>query len=418
MKRGAPILFVFLFILIALVEYYSYSTIRFATRNLKVNYKTIIITSYILLCVLWYSIFLFFPQIRTNDFNKTFRNIIISFSMGFLLMKVVMASVLLIDDLRRLVTSVISLFYSSSKIPAKVINGMSRADFMYSLSLLLGGTFFATMLYGMSNRYKYKIRNVSIKFPTLPPSFNGLKIVQISDVHSGSFSNIEAVQLGIDMINAQKPDVVFFTGDLVNNKADEMTNYISVFKKINAPMGVFSIFGNHDYGDYITWESEDAKQQNLQDLKNIHGELGWRLLLNEHITLEKNNEKIAVIGVENIASKGRFHSYGDMQKAYTGSEQYPFKILLSHDPSHWDGEVNKNYKDVNLTLAGHTHGMQFGIEIPGFIKWSPVKYMYKRWAGLYTEGEQHIYVNRGFGFLGYPGRVGILPEISVITLTV
>ena len=213
----------------------------------------------------------------------------------------------------------------------------------------------------------------------------------------------------------EKPDLILFTGDLVNNVADEMEDYMDVFDKLNAPLGIFSTLGNHDYGDYVSWDSEEAKKANLEKLKNVHAKLGWRLLMNEHVALEKEGEKIAVIGIENWSAKARFPKYGDLKKAYSGAEKYPYKILLSHDPSHWRAEVCESYRDIDLMLAGHTHGMQFGVEIPG-IKWSPVQYVYKEWAGLYENALQKLYVNRGFGFIGYPGRVGILPEITVLEL--
>ena len=214
---------------------------------------------------------------------------------------------------------------------------------------------------------------------------------------------------------AEQPDLILFTGDLVNDRATEMQDYIEIFSLLKAPLGVYSVLGNHDYGDYVRWENDEAKHSNLRDLMAVHDKMGWRLLMNEHAVIEKDGEKIALLGIENWGAKGRFSRYGKMEKAYPGTENYPFKILLSHDPSHWDAQVRTEYRDIDLMLAGHTHGMQFGLELPG-IKWSPVQYMYKQWAGLYEFENQKLYVNRGFGFLGYPGRVGILPEITVIEL--
>jgi uncharacterized protein len=235
-------------------------------------------------------------------------------------------------------------------------------------------------------------------------------------VHSGSFTNKKAVTHGVEKIIAEKADLVIFSGDLVNDKATEMQDYMDVFGQIKAPLGVYSTFGNHDYGDYVNWPQNGvSKSQNLKNLEKVHADLGWRLLMNEHVALEKGGEEIAIIGIENWSNKARFPKYGDLPKAYAGTEKYPFKILISHDPSHWDAQVRPRYGNIDLMLSGHTHGMQFGIEIPGF-KWSPVQYVYKEWAGLYEEGKQKLYVNRGFGFIGYPGRVGILPEITVIEL--
>ena len=220
---------------------------------------------------------------------------------------------------------------------------------------------------------------------------------------------------GVQRVLDEKPDLVLFTGDLVNNVADEMDDYMDVFDKIKAPMGVYSTLGNHDYGDYVHWDSIEDKKANLERLKQVHERLGWRLLMNEHVVLERGDDKIAVIGIENWSAKARFPKYGDMKKAYAGTENYPFKILMSHDPSHWKAEVLHEYRDIDLMLAGHTHGMQFGVEIPG-LKWSPVQYFYKEWAGLYETATQKLYVNRGYGFIGYPGRVGILPEVTVFEL--
>ena len=220
---------------------------------------------------------------------------------------------------------------------------------------------------------------------------------------------------GVQEVMKENPDLILFTGDLVNEKATEMGDYMDVFNQLHAPLGVYSTLGNHDYVDYTQWSSEAAKRKNLDHLKSIHGELGWRLLMNEHVVLERKGDQIALLGIENWSAKARFPKHGRMNLAYPGSEKYPFKILMSHDPSHWDAEVRPKYGDIDLTLAGHTHGMQFGVEIPGF-KWSPVQYVYKQWAGLYEEGKQKLYVNRGYGFIGYPGRVGILPEITVIEL--
>jgi len=298
--------------------------------------------------------------------------------------------------------------------------------------MVVGGGLFSSLVYGFSNKYRYQVHRLKFRFENLPQAFRGLKIVQISDIHSGSFTDKNAVMRGVSKVLKEKPDLILFTGDLINNLSEEMENYMDVFSQVKSPMGVYSILGNHDYGDYVSWpdrneehykkEKETGKhlltpmqQANLDRLKNIHGELGWKLLLDEHVALEKGGDKIALIGVQNWSSKARFPKYGDLKKAYQGSEDYPFKILMSHDPSHWDAQVKPLFPDIDLMLAGHTHGMQFGVEIPGF-RWSPVQYIYKEWAGLYEEGKQKLYVNRGYGFIGYPGRVGILPEITVIEL--
>ncbi len=270
-------------------------------------------------------------------------------------------------------------------------------------------------MYGFTNKYNYQLRKIRLSFNNLPKAFKGLKIVQISDIHSGSFNDKAAVERGVDMVLKANPDLILFTGDLINDRATEMHDYMDVFSRIKAPMGVYSILGNHDYGDYVSWPNSQAKRENLEHLKQVHAQLDWRLLLDEHVVLEKNNEQIALLGIQNWSAFGRFPKYGSMEKAYPGTEKYPFKILMSHDPSHWDAEVRVKYPDIDLMLSGHTHGMQFGVENPYF-KWSPVQWFYKEWAGLYEAGKQKLYVNRGYGFIGYPGRVGILPEITLIEL--
>jgi predicted MPP superfamily phosphohydrolase len=272
-----------------------------------------------------------------------------------------------------------------------------------------------TFIYGFSNKYNYQVIRKKLNFSNVPAAFKGLKIVHISDIHAGSFTDKAAVIKGIEKIMKEKPDLILFTGDLVNDRATEMDDYMEVFSQLKAPLGVFSTLGNHDYGDYVVWESAQVKTSNLERLKEIHGELGWKLLMNEHVPLEKNGERIALIGIENWSAKGNFPKYGKLHEAHRGTENIGFKILMSHDPSHWTAEVQEKYRDIDLMLAGHTHGMQFGVEVPGF-RWSPVQYMYKQWAGLYENENQKLYVNRGFGFIGYPGRVGILPEITVLEL--
>jgi len=294
-------------------------------------------------------------------------------------------------------------------------DSISRSLFLSWLGIGVGGGLFGTLLYGFGNKYRYRVEKLKLHFENLPDAFRGMKMVHISDIHSGSLEDHAAVKKGIQKIQELKPDIVFFTGDLVNNTATEMEDKIELFSSIQAPMGVYSILGNHDYGDYVQWGSPDEKKQNLDALKATHAKLGWRLLLNENISIEKDGQTLGLIGIENWGARANFSKYGDLKKAYQGAEDHSFKILLSHDPSHWEAQVCKEYNDIDLMLSGHTHGMQFGVEIPGF-RWSPVQYVYKQWGGLYKNNHQHLYVNRGFGFLGYPGRVGILPEITVIEL--
>lgn len=321
---------------------------------------------------------------------------------------------LLIDDGQRLVRWVAKYFTKepNTALPGEVI---SRSQFLTNAALAATAIPFGAMAYGIiSGAHDYRVKRISLKLPNLPKSFDGVRIAQVSDIHSGSFFNKTAVKGGVEMVMKEKPDMIFFTGDLVNNESTEVNEYIDVFNKLRAPLGVYSVTGNHDYGDYKNWASKEAKQQNFKDLIESHKLLGFDLLMNENRFIEQSGEKLAVIGIENWGN-GRFSKYGKLDQAYAGTEEASTKILLSHDPSHWDAQVRPTYKDIDLMLSGHTHGFQFGVEIGGF-KWSPSQYAYKQWAGLYQEGEQYLYVNRGFGYLGYPGRVGMPPEITILEL--
>lgn len=408
--QGAGIVFVLL--LMVLLEYYAFTAFRYAIRSIKPSYKLPLTILFFTIVVAWFLVLFSFPVLRTAEMNRSLKNFLVSFAMAILIMKLVVAIFYLFDDLRRGLFFIGSKFYPNDRIPAPLANGMSRSDFLAKTGLFVSTLLFGSLWYGMTNRYRYTVKRVPLKFPNLPDAFKGLRMVQISDIHSGSFNDKEAVARGVQRILDLKPDLIVFTGDIVNNISQELKPYASIFAKLNAPLGVYSVLGNHDYGDYYGWATQEAKHKNLQKLKDMQAQMGWRLLLNEHVHLERDGDKIALIGVENTSFKNRFKSYGNLAKAYDGAHETPFKILLSHDPSHWDGEVNKQYTDIDLTLSGHTHGFQFGVEIPGF-KWSPAQYVYKQWSGLYQEGKQFLYVNRGFGFLGYPGRVGMLPEITL-----
>jgi len=320
---------------------------------------------------------------------------------------------LLIDDIGRFVRWLI-IKLSSTRDGSKG-NKISRSQFLTKASIVAAAIPATTLGFGILNgAYDYRVRHKKIPIVNLPSAFEGLRIGQLSDIHSGSFFNKTAVEGGVDLMINEKVDLFVFTGDLVNNQTSEVADYKQVFSRLRAPLGSFSTFGNHDYGDYRSWSSAAAKKQNLSDLVQVHRELGWDLLRNENRIVTVDGEQLALIGVENWG-KGRFAKYGDLEKAYSGIEDIPTKILLSHDPSHWDAQVRPKHPDIDLTLAGHTHGFQFGIEIGNF-RWSPSQYIYKQWADLYSEGSQHLYVNRGFGFLGYPGRIGIMPEITVLEL--
>tara|TARA_B100000767_G_scaffold207836_1_gene194717 strand:+ start:1143 stop:2375 length:1233 start_codon:yes stop_codon:yes gene_type:complete len=291
-----------------------------------------------------------------------------------------------------------------------------RRKFISQLALGIAAVPLASLLFGMfKGKYNYKVLKYTLEFDNLPRAFDGFTVTQISDIHSGSFDNREKVSYGIDLINKQQSDVILFTGDMVNNKASEVYPWMDLLTSLNAPYGKFSVLGNHDYGDYVQWKTEQDKKKNFSDLIIAQEKMGFNILFNSSKYLEKDGERIALVGVENWG-KGGFKKAGDLNLAVSELKQTDFKILMSHDPSHWEAEVIEHPFPFELTLSGHTHGMQFGIEIPGWFKWSPVKWRYKQWAGVYNQAKQYLNVNRGFGFLAYPGRVGIWPEITVITL--
>lgn len=333
---------------------------------------------------------------------------------AFFLLALVLGFFLLLEDVVRLIGYGYNKIVGISESDAGCFP--SRRKFISGIALGLAALPFGALLYGMyRGKYNYQVLKYELEFDDLPDAFHNYQITQISDVHSGSFDDYKKVEYGVNLINDQQSDVIFFTGDIVNNRSTELEPWKDVFSRLEAKDGVFSILGNHDYGDYAVWDTEEQKAQNLEDLKNMQKEMGFDLLLNSNRFLEKDGQKIALVGVENWG-RGGFKKAGDLQKAKEGVSPEDFKILLSHDPSHWEDVVLHDDYHFHLTLSGHTHGMQFGVEIPGWIKWSPVKWRYKYWAGIYKELDQFINVNRGFGFIGYPGRFGIYPEISVITL--
>lgn len=399
-----------------LLDIYVFQAVRMVSQSANEKTRLIIHSIYwgfAVITIIWMALL---PFINLENMPRTLRSTLFAIVIGLFFAKIIASTFFLIDDIRRGVQWVAGkIFYQNTEGENISEGGISRSAFLSWAGLLIGGGLFTSLIYGFNNRYRYQLKQVSLKYPNLPNAFKGLKVIQISDIHAGSLSDKAAVMKGVEQIMDMNPDLILFTGDLVNDRASEMDGMQEIFSILKAPLGVFSVLGNHDYGDYAQWESPEAKSQNLDKLKDIHSNMGWRLLLNEHVVIEKDNEQIAILGVENWSNKARFPKYGDLSKAYSGSAHHPFKILLSHDPSHWDAEVRTEYNDIDLMLAGHTHGMQFGVEIPGF-RWSPVQYVYNQWAGLYENKHQKLYVNRGLGFIGYPGRVGILPEITLIEL--
>ena len=397
------------------LDLYFFQGLKTITQSASSRARLIIFICYWTISISAIILLLLIPYLNFD--NKLFRNILFVCIAGLFFAKVIACTIFLVDDIRRGVQWLAGkIFFSNTKAEAyQPGEKISRSVFLSWAGMLMGAGFFGSLIYGFGNKYRYQLRRIQLAFEKLPAAFKGLKLVHISDIHAGSFTDKNAVRRGVEKIIREKPDIILFTGDLVNDRSTEMDNFIDIFKEVKAPMGVYSILGNHDYGDYTKWDSEIEKRANMERLKQVHAELGWRLMLDENTQLEKNGEKISLIGVENISGKRGFRSYGNLTKACDGIDESHFKILMSHDPSHWDAEVVTTYPGIDLMLSGHTHGFQFGIEIPGF-KWSPVQYVYKQWAGHYAAGGQQLYVNRGFGFLGYPGRVGILPEITVIEL--
>jgi uncharacterized protein len=404
--------------LMLLLDFYVFQAVKVVSQNAAQRTRSVIFITYWVLSLSALIIFVLLPFLKLDNFSKGLRSVVFALVAALFFAKLTVAIFLLVDDIRRGVQWTAGKIFFSNTEGEQLQEGekISRSLFLSWVGLGVGGGILASLINGFSNKYDYHVKKLSLQFNSLPQAFKGLKVVQVSDIHSGSFNNRDAVLKGVQKILDLKPDLILFTGDLVNNRASEMHGYMDVFNQLKAPMGVYSILGNHDYGDYEKWDSEEQRIQNLERLKQIHGELGWRLLMNEHIVFEKGEDKIAVIGIENWSAKARFPKYGKLPQAHAGTQDIPFKILMSHDPSHWDAEVRSKFPDINLMLAGHTHGMQFGVELP-WLKWSPVQYVYKQWAGLYEEKDQKLYVNRGFGFIGYPGRVGILPEITLIELT-
>jgi predicted MPP superfamily phosphohydrolase len=402
-------------LILLVIDLYVFQAFRVIAKDKSATWKRTIYLGYWGLTLITFLSFLSYNLLPPDTFPRQFRYFMIVGVTIIYFAKLFSVVFLFMDDLLRLGKKFIGFFIKKEVIDGSESSKITRSQFLAKSAAIAGAIPMVAMTFGIvSGAHDYRIRRQKLKFPDLPSSFDGLKIIQISDIHSGSFYNKTAVKGGVDMVLGEKPDVIFFTGDLVNDETREVKDYVDVFDKVKAPLGVYSTTGNHDYGNYRRWPSEEAKDQNFKDLIEAHKLLGWDLIMNEHRFLEVGGERIAVIGIENWGT-GRFPKYGKMELAYPGVESAPVKILLSHDPSHWDAQVRPEYPDIDLMLAGHTHGFQFGIEAGDF-KWSPSQWMYKQWAGLYQENNQYLYVNRGYGYIGYPGRIGILPEITVIEL--
>ena len=396
---------------IVLAEYYGYQAVRTATQHLEPGARRGMAVGYWMLTMAVWGLAIWAGSTRQTG-NTVLKSYLMSLPLLLLAGKLFMLLPLLLEDLTRLGRWAVGNSARSAGAEAVTI---PRSEFLAKFTLLLGAIPAVALLWGMlKGSTDYTVRRVTLKFPNLPPAFDGFKVLQISDLHTGSFNSTEPLERAVGIINQQGADLILMTGDLVNNRATEVEPHIPALQGIRSELPIFSSLGNHDYGDYVAWESPAAKRANLERLMQNHAKIGWTLLNDTSHTITRGGDKIAVLGVQNWSSHANFPKHGNLPQAHAASGDAPFKILLSHDPSHWEAQV-LNYPDIDLTLSGHTHGMQFGVNLP-FLKWSPVKYVYKQWAGLYEQGRQKLYVNVGLGFLGYPGRVGFLPEITVFEL--
>jgi predicted MPP superfamily phosphohydrolase len=398
---------IILFVIIAIVELYAFQVIKTVTKSkwILIVYAVISVAAIVFIT---YELMKFDRSVGQTKATLITLGVLLL----VLLPKLVLTFVLLLEDVTRILIGTVTHFMghnSDSFLP-------ERRKFVSQVAIGLAAVPFLSLIYGMTiGKYNYKVIRQTLFFPDLPDAFDGFKITQISDIHSGSFDDENKIRYAIDLINEQEADLLLFTGDIVNAKADEMHPWIDIFKGIKKhEYGKYSILGNHDYGSYLDWKSEKAKVDNFVAIKDLHRQIDFKLMLNENVKIKKGKDEIALIGVENWGK--HFGEFGDIDKASENVTATDFKILMSHDPSHWEYIVKRHPKNIQLTLSGHTHGMQFGIEIPGYFKWSLAKYIYKQWAGLYEEFGRYVYVNRGFGFHAYPGRVGIMPEITVFEL--
>ncbi len=409
---------------ILLVDLYSWQAVKTLIRDKSDVIQVWTKRFFFTFTVITLSLFLSLNLFVSLEKNVVFRYYLLAVIFVIYLPKLLVCIFLLVEDTIRLFRWIFirlkTLLVANVKKEGVPVSEskISRSKFISQTAAVAGAIPMVMLSKGIfKGAYDYQVRNVPLYLKNLPSAFEGLKVLQLSDIHTGSLFDKDSVHKGIQLALAQKADVIFFTGDFVNNETSEAYELMDHFAEIKAPMGVYSILGNHDYGDYISWDSAEAKLKNLEDLVTVHKDMGWNLMRNTHVILEKSGQQIGLVGVENWGDRGRFQKFGNIDKARIGMPDVPVQLLLSHDPSHFDSIVSKdiNYKNINATFSGHTHGFQFGVENT-FFKWSPSQYIYPHWAGLYRQGDQQLYVNRGYGFLGYPGRVGILPEITVFEL--
>ncbi len=413
--KGQTLNFTILIIVLLLIDLYVINGLQGASKKWKFLHKksfpiVYMIVSIFLLSILFLAIYIKIDHMIRLGFILVFFFV--------LLFKISFIPFLLIDDLRRLWIYTKNRFSkkTSDLSATNTVANIPRSEFLIKAGLLAGAVPLAALKLNMTNGlYDYHVKRHKIYLPNLPKAFDGIRLAQISDIHSGSFFDYKAVLGGVEMLMREKADFIFFTGDLVNSESGEIKNYQNIFSRVKAPLGVYSCLGNHDYGDYGSWPSEAAKRKNSDEIILSHKNMGWDLLRNENRRLKVDGEEIGILGVENWADLSRFPKYGRMDLAVKNTDDLPVKLLLSHDPSHWRAQVLPEYPQIDMMFSGHTHGMQFGVQTEHF-QWSPVEYVYKEWAGHYQEKQQQLYVNVGYGFLGIKGRVGILPEITIFEL--
>lgn len=407
-------------VFILLVDFIFYRGLKGFTKKLNPPAAKWIIRAHWMISAYVIGVFLYFAIMiaMENPVPRFARIYLVGINVMILFSKLIGLPFILVDDLYLLAKRLIKGKPKTEPESAHSESSMPRKEFLKKTGIIMAGIPFITLGYGMlKTAFDIEIRRVKLKIPNLPLSFKGLTIAQLSDIHSGSYLNDSTIREAVKIVNEQNTDMIFFTGDLVNEISEEAVPFIDALSGLNAPLGVYSILGNHDYGDYYYSKDQLKEKQHNKDLmRAIHKEAGWNILLNENDVIERHGDKMAILGVENWGAASRFQKYGDLDIAKQGVEDIPVKLLLSHDPSHWDAIITKDHQDIQATFSGHTHGMQFGVKLPSGFKWSPSSWMYEQWSGLYTHAQQQIYVNTGLGFIGYPGRVGIKPEITVFEL--
>jgi predicted MPP superfamily phosphohydrolase len=404
-------------IILLIIDIYAYQAVRIATGKLRMPGKLLVRALYWSVTALVIFLLVWINAVGISD--EKLRQWILIWLGIFYFSKLFLIVVLIVDDIRRAMHHT-KRYYEKKRKPKVEENlpRISRSEFFAKAALISGSVPALSLSFGIiSGAHNFRVRKKVVYLPNLPKAFDGFLIGQLSDIHAGSLFNKTAIRGGVDLLMQEKPDVILFTGDLVNVETREVNDYINVFDKLKADHGVYSVTGNHDYGNYRQWPSPAAKQKNLNDMIAAHEQMGYDLLMNEHRILERGGEKIAIIGVENwgIGPPLRFPQYGKLKEAHANTQEAAVKILLSHDPTHWDAQIRPQFPDIDLTFSGHTHGYQMGVSIGSFT-WSPAQYRFKQWAGLYQEGSQYLYVNRGFGCIGYPGRIGMPPELTIIEL--